>query len=95
MGISTTEITRGAEMMGCTSRFVSVLNRVAFEQNLAEGKGPKWTLGEGHPRQRDPQVQKLEVVASLESLGENKGGAVDEIREETGSISYTVQHKTR
>ena len=54
---------------------------------LQRGKEQKWTLGEGHPRQRDPQVQKLEVVASWESLGENKGGAVDEMREETGGTS--------
>ena len=39
MAISHMEVTKAAERMGCTSRFISVLNRVAFEQNLAEGKG--------------------------------------------------------
>lgn len=39
MAISHMEITRAAERMVCTSRFISILNSVAFEQNLAEGKG--------------------------------------------------------
>ena len=79
MAISTTEITRGAEMMGCTSRFVSVLNRVAFEQNLAEGKGAKVDPG--------GRTSQAEGPTSAEAGGGSKLG---EFRGKQGRSSREV-----
>ena len=66
MVISTTAITKGAGRMGCTSSFVSVLTRVAFERNLAEGEGAKVDPG--------GRTSQAEGPASAEAGGGSKLG---------------------
>lgn len=73
MVMSAMEKNRAAERMGCTSTFISVLNREGFEQNLAEGKGANHVDPGGRTSQAEGPASTEAGGSSV--LGESGGKA--------------------
>lgn len=75
MVMSVMEKNKAGERTECAREFISILNRVTFEQNLEEGKGASQVDAGGRTFQAEgTRSTQPGAAACLESLRQSKAG---------------------